>query len=128
MGWREAEVAKLLKEGANPNAKDAQGRTALMLASAKGNSEIIKTLISKGVDVNAKDNADWTLLVHAFADMHLTGAEFLISKKTKTNSKNLPEFNPLRLPALLPYKYRNLLRSSFLTFLLRPSSLSNPAS
>ena len=128
MGWREAEVAKLLKEVANPNAKDAQGRTALMLASAKGNSEIIKTLISKGVDVNAKDNADWTLLVHAFADMHFTGAEFLISKKTKTNSKNLPEFNQLRLPAFLPYKYRNPLRSSFPTFLLRPSSLSNPAS
>ena len=41
-----AEVARLLKEGANPNAKDAQSRAALMLAATKGESDIIKTLLS----------------------------------------------------------------------------------
>ena len=50
-----AEVARLLKEGANPNAKDAQGRMALMLAAAKGDSDVIKTLIKGGAKVDAKD-------------------------------------------------------------------------
>jgi ankyrin repeat protein len=40
-----AEVARLLKEGANPNAKDSKGSTPLLLAAVKGESEIIKTLI-----------------------------------------------------------------------------------
>jgi ankyrin repeat protein len=49
------EVARFLKEGANANSKDAQGRTALMLAATKGESTIIKTLVKAGAKVEEKD-------------------------------------------------------------------------
>lgn len=52
-------VKALIKDGANVNAKNDQGWTALMSAlanDANSNSEIIKILIEAGADVKAKNN------------------------------------------------------------------------
>ena len=49
-------VEKLLKEGADVNAKNSDGYTALILASRNGHTEIVELLLEKGADVNAKDN------------------------------------------------------------------------
>lgn len=47
--WEKAEAIKLfLKWGADANAKDNHGRTALMLASDKGHTEIVKLLKAHG--------------------------------------------------------------------------------
>ena len=47
------------------NARDENGRTALMLAAVNGNEDCVKILIAAGADVNAKDNTGKTALVMA---------------------------------------------------------------
>ena len=48
-------VKSLLEQGADINAKDKNGRTALILATEKGYVEIVKVLLEHGADVNAID-------------------------------------------------------------------------
>ena len=51
---RHFEIVKyLIDHGADPNAKDDIGRTALILASENGQFEIVKCLIEHGADPNA---------------------------------------------------------------------------
>ena len=44
----------LLDKGADINAKDKVGWTALHSASFKGHTEVVKVLLDKGADINAK--------------------------------------------------------------------------
>jgi ankyrin repeat protein len=47
-----AEVQRFLKEGANVNAKDNHGQTALILAVELGRLEVVKLLLDEGADAN----------------------------------------------------------------------------
>ncbi len=65
-------VARLLiKKGADVNAKNNDGETALMLASLNGNFEAANLLIEKGADVNAKSNKGKTALEYSFLDTRM---------------------------------------------------------
>ena len=55
-------IRLLLKKGADINAKDNGGNTALMLAALEGRTDVVKLLLDKGADVNAKNNGDFTAL------------------------------------------------------------------
>ncbi len=57
-----AEVQTLLDKGADINAKDKNGITALMLASSDGYRDIVKLLLARGADINAKNNNGETAL------------------------------------------------------------------
>ena len=66
-GNREA-VKKLLKEGADVNAKNSDGYTALILASSNGRTEIVAMLLDAGANVNARTNTNYwgsTALIRA---------------------------------------------------------------
>jgi len=58
-------VKNVLEKGVDVNTFDAEGATALMVASINGHIEIAKLLIEKGADVNAKDIDGYTALNYA---------------------------------------------------------------
>ncbi|XP_037037865.1 putative ankyrin repeat protein RF_0381 [Bradysia coprophila] len=60
-------VKDLLEKGANINARDEDGDTALMNASNNGRYETVKFLIENGADVNATDTNGKTPLMFASA-------------------------------------------------------------
>ncbi len=60
------EVKRLLKAGADPNTKDAEGTPVLLLAADAGDGEVVRLLLDADVDVNAKDARGST----ALAELH----------------------------------------------------------
>ena len=61
-----AQITKLIEAGADLNAKDDDGMTALMLtARYNPNPEVIKALVDAGADINVKDNNGETAKYHA---------------------------------------------------------------
>jgi len=58
-------VKTLLGMGANVNAEDDRGMTALMAAAGQGHVEVAQLLIERDADVNARDSAGETALMFA---------------------------------------------------------------
>lgn len=63
-------VEQLLSLGADVNASDTYGRTALHYASMLGNERLVLSLLAAGADVFAKDHSglcakDWSVMQHS---------------------------------------------------------------
>ena len=65
-------VRKLLENGADVNARDAEGNTPLILASFYASPECLALLIENGADVNAANKAGATPLIRAATDYEKT--------------------------------------------------------
>lgn len=77
---------QVLKQGANVNAKDKDGSTALMLTTYL---EIAKFLIEKGADINARDKDGWTALLYdANRGYSLEKIKYLVEKGADINAKS----------------------------------------
>ena len=68
----------LLDAGANPNAKDQDGQTAIMHAASYGYAESVRILIEHHADVNLKDHAGRTALMHAAMGGYVDAIPLLI--------------------------------------------------
>jgi ankyrin repeat protein len=61
------------------NAQKADGATALIVAAANGQHEVVKTLIDNGAKVNATSTDGWKPLMFAAEKGHLTTVQALLS-------------------------------------------------
>ena len=74
-------VRQLVSGGEDINAKDGNGKTALMYASENGQAEIARLLIDAAADVNAKDKDGKTALMYAAESNNLETVKYLIAGK-----------------------------------------------
>ena len=65
-----ARIQTMLKAGANVNAKNLDGETALHYAARKGHAAAIEVLLKAGANVNAKDKDGFKVLHYAEANGH----------------------------------------------------------
>ncbi len=67
------QLVQLLTSGIDPDTRDSEGLTPLMVAAYVNDPEIIDLLLSKGANINAYDNKGCTALVYAvFGKAHLS--------------------------------------------------------
>ncbi|MFD2334588.1 ankyrin repeat domain-containing protein [Cohnella sp. GCM10020058] len=64
-------VLKLLEDGADINATDRDGRTAVVAATYHNRAEVVKALIEKGADINIRDHRLNNVLLYAGAEGYL---------------------------------------------------------
>lgn len=84
---RSAKVIELIKKGADVNAKDKAGRSALYIASGDGSIKTVNALLDKGADVNAKSPTDKTALMAAAQFGWPEVVKALIAKGADVNAK-----------------------------------------
>ena len=90
---------QLLAAGADFNARDVEGRTALLLASmiVFAQDELVKLLLAKGADVNAVDNQGNTALMLAANAGEFQIVDSLINGGANVNARNKEGRTALRL-------------------------------
>lgn len=99
-----ARVSQLLAAGADVNARDAYGATALMNAAHGGNLEMTEMLLAAGAEVDARDELGWTALMKACynADRNCGFPDIvqrLIAAGADANAKITYGIHPLMLAA-----------------------------
>ena len=79
-------VRLLLDHGADPNIKDAEGRTALHLVSARGvGAETIRALVEAGANLYARDHEGRTPVDHAASANRQVAARALEELGARSN-------------------------------------------
>ncbi len=95
-------VKDFLDKGINVNARDINGRTALMIAVYDESKDIVEMLINAGADVNAHDKYGLTSLHWAAEKGHTNIVEMLIKAGADVNAKNNNGSTALHRAALGP--------------------------
>jgi ankyrin repeat protein len=90
-----AEVCRLLKAGADVNAKGRGDSTPLHEASYKGHVQVFKELLEHGADIDAKTNGSSTPLHFACANENVTVVNELLSRGANIEAKDHEDNTPL---------------------------------
>ena len=89
----------LLDWGANINAKNWEGQTALHRAAWKGHEAIVLLLLERGADINANDVNEFTSLHHAAEYGHEAIVHLLLKRDADINAKTQLGMTALHLAA-----------------------------
>jgi ankyrin repeat protein len=79
----------VLANGADPNAKDNEGTTPLMIASRNGLLEVVELLLESGADLEARDNSGSSAWLMAGLAGHLEIVELF--KKVREEKGAIPK-------------------------------------
>ena len=90
-----AAIRKAVHAGADVNARDGGGATALMYAAVYSTPESMRLLIKSGADVNAKNKVNATALMWAIGDIEKV--RLLLRHGADVNSKSDAGKTPLLL-------------------------------
>ena len=101
---------RLLDSYADPNSKDINGRTALMIAAGWQHAELVQHLLVYGADPNIADTFGWNSLMYscAFKDTAVPDHSIpvlLLSAGADPNFKNVQNSTALVLAAYHEYEY-----------------------
>ena len=105
-------IEKIINAGADVNAKDAAGKTALVHAMRNGSevgTEIIKMLIKHGANVNALDNDGYTPLMNAAQTDTQWAVELLLANHADASLENEKDHNLTAADYTRSEKIRELL-------------------
>jgi ankyrin repeat protein len=81
------ELILLLKKGADPNARDQYGETALIAAASWSYRDTVVVLLRHGADVNAKSNDGTTALIFASSRNDPTIVRMLLRRGARVNTR-----------------------------------------
>jgi ankyrin repeat protein len=81
-------VARLIKQGANVNAKDEKQDSAFLIASARGRTEVVKLTLAAGADLKSTNRYGGTGLIPACHYGHLETVKLLLTTKIDVNHVN----------------------------------------
>ena len=84
-------VSLLLTAGADINAIDGNGKTALMVAVHKNHTDTVQLLIGKGADISVEDKDGETALMKAAAQGYMDIVEFLLRSGANVNARDESE-------------------------------------
>ncbi|WP_341817117.1 ankyrin repeat domain-containing protein [Wolbachia endosymbiont (group A) of Agelastica alni] len=83
-----SEVKELVRNGADINVRDINGRKPIHCAAQLGHNDIIEFFLSKKVSIDDTSNGDWTPLHYAARFGQLGTVKFLIGKGANINFKD----------------------------------------
>ncbi|MBM3299937.1 MAG: ankyrin repeat domain-containing protein [Deltaproteobacteria bacterium] len=90
-------VKEFLKQGADINARDRDGQTALMAAALSGRADLVRELLAHGADVDARSGFGSTPLMAASYFGFLEVAQVLLARGADANAHNDLGQTPLSL-------------------------------
>ena len=88
-------VKLLLIDKVDPNTKNKEGLTALMLACERGHEDIVHSLLSAGANVNLQDINGWTALMRAIRHNHISIINMLLQANANPHMKTSNGSNAL---------------------------------
>ena len=92
-------VLMLLNTGADPEAQDSLGQTALNLAARQGHAEVVEAFIKSNADVNHSDKEGWTALRSAAWGGHSDVVGALLEGKAYVDQADGDQRTALRAAA-----------------------------
>ena len=96
-GGNVASMNAFLDQGAQVNATNGSGETALHAAAALGRANAVNLLLQKGANPNARTSGGWTPLHSAARFRHAQVARLLVSRGAQVNARNSEGKTPTAL-------------------------------
>ena len=82
-------VKELLARGANPNARERLGQTALMWAAAEGHTDVVRLLMDAKADMNARLDSGFTAFFFAVREGRLDTVRAFLAAGADVNAMRL---------------------------------------